>query len=281
VITAGGLRTVCQEARCPNAWECFARRTATFLILGDRCTRDCRFCNIASGPPRPVDPEEPRRVAEAAARLELDHVVVTAVTRDDLPDGGASHFAATIEAVRRRLPSAAIEVLVPDFGGDRAALAAVLAARPAVLNHNLETVARLYPLVRPQALYARSLALLAAVEGIPAKSGIMLGLGESTAEVRQALRDLHRAGCRILTLGQYLRPSPRHLPVARYVPPEEFARLGDEARAMGFSQVASAPLVRSSYRAGEFFRALRPPAISTGDPPPDGQGAAHAANTPR
>jgi len=260
LIAAGGLHTVCQEARCPNAWECFSRQTATFLILGGCCTRDCRFCNVPSGVPLPPDPDEPRRVAEAAGLLGLEHVVVTSVTRDDLPDGGASHFAAAIRAIRERLPSARVEVLIPDFAGDPKALATVVAAGPDVLNHNLETVARLYPRVRPQAGYRRSLELLERAgrldAALPTKSGLMLGLGETREEVLQAIGDLRRAGCRLLTLGQYLRPSPRHLPVTRYLPPEAFDLLKEQALAMGFDAVASAPLVRSSYRAGESFRTL-------------------------
>ncbi len=261
LIDSGRLRTVCQEAKCPNIWECFSHRTATFLIMGGRCTRNCGFCSVATGRPEPIDPGEPERVAEAAARMGLGYVVVTSVTRDDLADGGAAHFAATIRAIRRRTPAAEIEVLIPDLQGDGEALAAVLAAQPNVLNHNIESVPRLYPRVRPQADYRRSLEFLARAgemaPGIPTKSGLMLGLGEEPDEVRQTLQDLRAAGCRILTLGQYLQPSPQHLPVAAYVTPAEFEEWRAAALAMGFSEVASGPFVRSSYHAKESFRALK------------------------
>ena len=253
-LAARGLHTVCESARCPNLGECFGRGTATFLILGNTCTRDCRFCAVEHGRPEAVDAEEPRRVAEAAAMLGLRHVVVTSVTRDDLPDGGAGHFAATIGAIRELLPSARVEVLVPDFGGDWKALGVVMAARPAVLNHNVETVARLYPEVRPQAGYARSLELLRAGEmagEVITKSGFMVGLGESEQEVLELLRDLRGAGTQAVTIGQYLQPTRRHLAVAEYVRPEVFARYGAAAREMGFTYVMSGPLVRSSYHAGE------------------------------
>jgi lipoyl synthase len=257
LIESSRLHTVCQEARCPNIWECFSHRTATFLIMGERCTRNCRFCSVLSGVPEPLDPGEPARVAEAAARMELKYVVVTSVTRDDLPDGGAAHFAATIRAIHGRIPGVEIEVLIPDLQGDPAALRAVLEARPDVLNHNIETVPRLYPQVRPQADYRRSLELLRTAgdmaPSIPTKSGLMLGLGEAPEEVRQTLQDLRAHRCRLLTLGQYLQPSPEHLPVAAYVPPEEFERWRTVALDMGFSHVASAPFVRSSYHAGESF----------------------------
>jgi len=255
LIESGRLHTVCQEARCPNIWECFSHRTATFLIMGERCTRNCRFCSVHSGTPEALDPGEPGRVAAAAAEMGLKYVVVTSVTRDDLSDGGAAHFAATIRAIRERIPGAEIEVLIPDLQGDPAALRTVLDARPDVLNHNIETVPRLYPQVRPQADYRRSLELLRAAgaiaPSIPTKSGLMLGLGEEPEEVRQTLQDLRTHGCRFLTLGQYLQPSPEHLPVAAYVPPEEFERWRAAALAMGFTHVASAPFVRSSYHAGE------------------------------
>ena len=259
LIDGGRLHTVCQEAKCPNIWECFSHRTATFLIMGGRCTRNCRFCNVENGRPEPLDPDEPARVAEAAARMNLRYVVVTSVTRDDLADGGAAHFAAVIAAIRGRIPEAEIEVLIPDFQGDPAALHTVLQARPDVLNHNVETVPRLYPLVRPQADYRRSLELLRragrAAAGPPTKSGLMLGLGETAEELRAALNDLREAGCRILTLGQYLQPSPRHLPVARYVTPEEFAQWRRFALSIGFAEAASGPFVRSSYHAKESFEA--------------------------
>ena len=242
------LHTVCQEARCPNVVECFCRGTATFMILGDTCTRGCRFCAVRHGQPTPLDSDEPERVAEAAARMGLCHVVVTSVTRDDLPDGGAGQF-----ALRRRLPQATVEVLVPDFSGCCAALEAVLDAQPDVLNHNLETVPRLYPQVRPRADYHRSLGVLAWAKAraphIVTKSGLMLGLGERTVEVLDGFHDLRRIGCDLLTLGQYLQPTDCQLPVVRYVRPEEFEGYRDRAEALGFRGVAAGPLVRSSYRA--------------------------------
>ena len=257
LIEKGRLHTVCQEAKCPNIWECYAHQTATFLIMGSRCTRNCRFCSVAPGPPEPLDPQEPTRVAEAAARMGLRYAVVTSVTRDDLPDGGAAHFAATIRELRRLIPGTRVEVLIPDFQGDRSALLTVLAARPDVLNHNIESVPRLYPQVRPQADYLRSLALLKRARefdsGIATKSGLMLGLGEEAQEVRRTLQDLRAADCRILTLGQYLQPSPEHLPVIRYVTPEEFEDWRTSALQMGFAEVASGPFVRSSYHAGKSF----------------------------
>ena len=260
LIEKGGLHTVCQEAKCPNIWECYAHQTATFLIMGSRCTRNCRFCSVAPGPPEPLDPQEPARVAEAAARMGLRYAVVTSVTRDDLPDGGAAHFAATIRELRRLIPGTRVEVLIPDFQGDGSALLTVLAARPDVLNHNIESVPRLYPKVRPQADYLRSLALLKRARefdsGIATKSGMMLGLGEETPEVRRTLQDLRAADCRILTLGQYLQPTPEHLPVVRYVTPAEFEDWRTSALQMGFAEVASGPFVRSSYHAGESFNAL-------------------------
>lgn len=253
------LHTVCQEARCPNLAECFGRGTATFLLLGDRCTRGCRFCAIDHGRPVPPDPDEPQRVAEAAACLGLRHVVLTSVTRDDLPDGGAGHFAAAIQALRRCLPSAAVEVLIPDLGGSETALRVILDAQPKVLNHNVETVPRLYRAVRPGADYHRSLAVLARAKalrpGLVTKSGLMLGLGERTSEVIQVLRDLRQAGCDLLTLGQYLQPTDDQVPIVRYVSPEEFAAYGDKARAMGFRGVASGPLVRSSHHAEALWAA--------------------------
>ena len=245
------LHTVCQSARCPNLGECWGARTATFLILGNVCTRRCTFCAVSKGVPEPLDIDEPRHVAEAAFRLGLKHVVVTSVTRDDLPGGGAGHFADTIHAIRQRLPEASIEVLIPDFKGDASALAIVLDAEPDVLNHNLETVPRLYPTVRPGASYSGSLELLrrAADTGMLTKSGLMLGLGETTDEIRQVMLDLHGAGCKILTLGQYLQPTTSHLPVDRFVSPEGFAILKKESLSCGFRHVESGPLVRSSYMA--------------------------------
>ena len=260
LIEAGRLHTVCQEAKCPNIWECYSHRTATFLIMGGRCTRNCRFCSVSPGLPEPLDPDEPERVAEAVERMGLRYAVVTSVTRDDLPDGGAGHFAATLHEIRRRAPGVQIEVLIPDFQGNPAALDVVLRARPDVLNHNIETVPRLYPRVRPQADYRRSLELLRRAgeiaPGTPTKSGLMLGLGERPEEIRQTLLDLRAAGCRILTLGQYLQPSPEHLPVEAYVPPDDFENWRRDALEMGFSEVASAPFVRSSYHAKESFNAL-------------------------
>ncbi len=256
------LHTVCQEAKCPNIWECFSQRTATFLIMGSRCTRDCRFCSVAQGPTGPPDAAEPARVAAAARQMGLKYVVITSVTRDDLPDGGAVFFAQTIAEIQRQIPAAMIEVLIPDFQGDAHALKIVLNARPDVLNHNIETVPRLYARVRPQARYSRSLQLLRRVRkinpGLVTKSGLMLGLGESAAETRSTLKDLAHAGCHILTLGQYLQPSKAHLAVERFVAPEEFERWRKIAIEMGFLEVASGPFVRSSYHAKALYQALGP-----------------------
>ncbi len=253
LIKAGRLHTVCQEAQCPNQFECFSRRTATFLIMGSRCTRNCGFCSIDAGPSRPPDPEEPQRVAEAVRRMQLKYVVLTSVTRDDLADGGAAIFAATIDQVREKNPDSMIEVLIPDFQGAEEALQTVLRVGPDILNHNIETVPRLYPSVRPQAVYARSLELLRRVKlwqpSIPAKSGIMLGLGETRAEIRQTLEDLYLHGCTLVTIGQYLQPTKMHLPVERFVTPQEFEQWKERAVDIGFSKVASGPFVRSSYRA--------------------------------
>lgn len=251
------LHTVCESARCPNHWECWSRGTATFMIGGDHCTRACRFCAVTTAKPLPLDPDEPRRVAEATHRLRLRHVVITAVARDDLPDGGADHFRRTIEAVRERNPGTVIEVLTPDFNGDPDAVATVLSARPEIFNHNLETVRRLTPAVRHRATYDRSLRVLELARRLArgplwTKSGLMLGLGETAEEVLGALRDLRAVGCDIVTLGQYLRPTPAHLPVVEYVPPDRFAWYGEQARALGFRHVASAPMVRSSYHADDF-----------------------------
>jgi lipoic acid synthetase len=252
------LNTVCEEARCPNLGECFSRGTATVMLLGDRCTRRCGYCSVETGRPSPPDPGEPERVAEAAARLRLRYVVLTSVNRDDLPDGGAAHFAATVRAVRRALPEAGIEVLTPDFKGDPEALATVLAAGPTVFNHNIETVPRLFPHLRPQGRYAVSLAVLRTARelqpDVPTKSGLMLGLGETDDEVRGVLADLRASSVSILTLGQYLRPTREHEPVSRYRTPDEFARLGDEARGLGFPTVYSGVFVRSSYNAEEVYR---------------------------
>jgi lipoic acid synthetase len=252
-----GLQTVCQHARCPNRMECYAQLTATFMILGDVCTRACRFCSVKKGKPRPVDPDEPRRVAEAARALGLRHVVITCVTRDDLPDGGAAHFAQTVAAVRQAT-GATVEVLPSDFAGDMAAVDRLIAAAPEVYNHNTETVPRLFSAVRGRrADYRRTLAMFgrirAAHPAIALKTGLMLGLGETVEELLDTLADLQQAGCRMLTLGQYLQPSPAQLPAARYVPPEEFDQLGQFARRIGFQQVASGPLVRSSYHAARML----------------------------
>ena len=253
------LDTVCRAAHCPNQCECFGHGTAAFLILGPVCSRNCTFCAVDSGTPAPVDEDEPERVAEAVARLKLRHVVVTSVTRDDLYDGGAKHFARTITAIRRRC-AAVVEVLTPDFQGSEAAFDTVIEARPDIFNHNIETVPRLYPAVRPQADYARSLAALRYVKGIGGgirtKSGMMVGVGEERHEVLHACRDLRAAGCDILTIGQYLRPSPRHLAIDRFVTPEEFDDFRREALAMGFLSVASGPFVRSSYNAREVYEAI-------------------------
>lgn len=249
-----GLQTVCEHARCPNRMECYAHSTATFMILGDTCTRGCRFCSVSRGRPREVDPDEPRRVAEASRRLGLRHVVMTSVTRDDLADGGAAHFVACIRAVREAT-GASVEVLTPDFRYDPAAIHLVADEAPEVFNHNAETVPRLYRQVRgPQAVYRGTLSLLRRVRTrnprIKVKSGLMLGMGESRGELLDVLADLLDHGCQYLTLGQYLQPDPiRYLPVVRYLPPEEFAELGQLARRLGFLRVASGPFVRSSYHA--------------------------------
>jgi len=254
------LNTVCEEARCPNLGECFSRGTATFMLLGDRCTRRCGYCSVSTARPLPPDPEEPLRVAEAAARLRLRYVVLTSVARDDLRDGGAATFAATVRAVRNALPGARVEVLTPDFRGDDSALAVVLATAPDVFNHNIETVPRLFPRVRAQGDYARSLALLAGVKrrapGQVTKSGFMVGLGEDDAEIGAVLRDLRAVGVDIVTLGQYLRPTREHLPVDRYVPPEGFRRYEQDARALGFPVVYSGVFVRSSFNAEERAQTL-------------------------
>jgi lipoic acid synthetase len=250
-----GLHTVCEEAHCPNIGECFAQGTATFLILGDVCTRGCRFCAVAKGQPLALDQEEPERVARAVARLGLRHAVITSVTRDDLPDGGASIFAEVIRKIHAYLPGCSVEVLIPDFQGSAEALRLVLAAGPEVLNHNIETVPRLYPQVRPGAIYARSLELLRRAKDLApdvrTKSGLMVGLGEDGDEVLATLRDLRTVGCDMVTIGQYLQPSGWHLPMARFYRLEEFAALQAAALRLGFAHVESGPLVRSSYHAHE------------------------------
>ncbi len=252
------LHTVCEEARCPNVGECWNRGTATFMILGDVCTRACGFCAVKTGlPGRPPDPEEPRRVAEAVVRMGLRHAVITSVNRDDRPDGGASLFAAVIREIRARAPACAVEVLIPDFKGDWRALGIVIDARPDVLNHNTETVPRLYRHVRPGARFERSLELLRRSKeaGVLTKSGIMVGLGEEWDEVLEAVRAIRGAGTDVLTVGQYLRPSLQHLPVLRYYTPDEFQRIKELALALGFRHVESGPLVRSSYHAEEHVAA--------------------------
>ncbi len=255
------LVTVCEEARCPNRHECWSAGTATFMILGDTCTRRCGFCAIATGKPKTVEADEPRRLAEAAAAMKLGHVVITSVARDDLPDQGAGQFARCIAAVKGRLPGSSVEVLTPDFRNDEACLRTVLDAKPEVFNHNLETVRRLSPAVRPSARYDRSLAVLKAAGQLSAdvmtKSGMMLGLGETDDEIETALIDLRAAGVRLLTLGQYLRPTPEHLPVVRYVHPDEFAKWGNRAIELGFAHAASTPFARSSHHAAEALAAAR------------------------
>jgi lipoic acid synthetase len=257
LLDAGCLHTVCEDADCPNIGECFAGKTCTFMILGNVCTRNCRFCAIVPGRPLAVDPGEPKAVASAARRLGLRHVVVTSVTRDDLADGGAGHFAATIRAVHDKMPEATVEVLIPDFLGNIDSLHQVIDAEPDVINHNVETVPRIYPSVRPQALYSRSLALLHGIcefgSGILSKSGFMLGLGETNGEAIEVMEDLRAAHCDILTLGQYLSPSPFHHPVVEYIHPDTFKALEKIGYDMGFIEVNAGPLVRSSYHADTIF----------------------------
>lgn len=255
------LHTVCQEAQCPNQFECFSEGTATFMILGERCTRNCRFCAVDHKPLGPPDPEEPARVAEAVGILQLRYAVVTSVTRDDLGDGGASIFAETIGAIREKREKTLVEVLIPDLQGETAALKTVIDAAPDVLNHNIETVERLYSTVRPEAIYERSLDLFRQVKQLNpsqvTKSGIMLGLGETRDELYKTWDDLLEAGCDILTMGQYLQPSKEHLSVDRFVTPEEFDELQAQAIERGFTGVASGPFVRSSYQAEKLFRKVR------------------------
>ncbi len=251
------LHTVCESAKCPNHWECWSKGTATFMIAGDRCTRACGFCAVTTAKPLALEADEPARVAEATRRMRLRHVVITAVARDDLADGGAEHFRQTIEEVRQLNPGIVIEVLVPDFNDRDDAIEIVLAANPHIFNHNLETVRRLTPSVRSRATYDRSLSVLGKVKArrgnsMYTKSGLMLGLGETREELFSAMEDLRREGCDILTLGQYLQPTIKHLPVAEFVSPETFAEYGEHARRMGFVHVASGPMVRSSYHADEF-----------------------------
>ncbi|HWF62811.1 MAG TPA: lipoyl synthase [Nitrospira sp.] len=245
------LHTICEEAGCPNRWECWNARTATFLILGDICTRRCHYCSVETGRPLPVDEREPGRVAEAVRALGLRHVVITSVNRDELPDGGAWVFAETIRQTRRLNPACTIEVLIPDFEGDATALTTVCAEKPEILNHNIETVRRLFPSIRPQGKYQRSIELLAKAkqQGMKTKSGLILGMGETLDEAREVMRDLRTLDCDIITIGQYLQPTRDHLPIARFCDPSEFVLLKEEGLAMGFTHVESGPLVRSSYHA--------------------------------
>jgi len=258
LVKTEGLHTVCQEARCPNQFECFGRGTATFLLMGERCTRNCRFCAVTHAGTRPLDPDEPVKIARTVRAMGLTYVVLTSVTRDDLPDGGAGHFARTIDAIRKLCPGTLVEVLIPDLQGNKDALEVLCQHTPPVLNHNIETVAGLYPEVRPQAYYGRSLELLNNVKvinpNIITKSGLMLGLGETRQEIEKTMADIRETGCELLTLGQYLQPTAAHLAVHRYVPPEEFDTFRDTALKIGFSAVAAGPHVRSSYQAEKLYR---------------------------
>ncbi len=261
LVRAHKLSTVCEEANCPNIGECWDKRHATFMIMGDTCTRACAFCNVATGLPGPLDPDEPERVADAVAKLGLNHVVVTSVDRDDLFDGGAEHFARTIRAIRATAPETTIEVLTPDFLRKEGALEIVVAAKPDVFNHNLETVPSKYLSVRPGARYFHSLRLLQRAKELDptifTKSGVMVGLGEERSEILQMMDDMRSADVDFLTIGQYLQPTPKHHPVIRFVPPEEFADYGDIGRVKGFLLVSSSPLTRSSHHAGDDFARLR------------------------
>ena len=256
------VHTVCQEAQCPNIWECFSRKTATFMIMGDHCTRNCRFCAVSNGPNRFPDPEEPFRIVRMVQNLSLNYVVITSVARDDLPDGGASFFVRAVKEIRRKVPHVLIELLIPDFQGNKDALRSIVEVRPDVLNHNIETVSRLYTIVRPEAAYRRSLDLLKHVatfdSTIVTKSGLMLGLGEQPDEILDALKDLLDAGCQLVTIGQYLQPTKAHLPVERYIPPNEFDNWRNVALEMGFAEVASGPFIRSSYHAKQLYQAVKP-----------------------
>jgi lipoic acid synthetase len=248
-----GLHTICEEARCPNVWECWNARTATFLILGDICTRRCHYCAVTTGRPLALDREEPLRVAEAVQALGLRHVVITSVNRDELEDGGAEVFAETIRQIRHSIPTCTIEVLIPDFEGNYSALQAIVQERPEIVNHNIETVRRLFPSIRPQGKYDRSIELLDRAKrlGARTKSGLIVGMGETLEEARDVMCDLRAAGCDIMTIGQYLQPTKHHLPVNRFYHPDEFAALKEEGLAMGFHHVESGPLVRSSYHAAQ------------------------------
>ena len=253
VVDRLGLHTICEEARCPNIWECWNSRTATFLILGDICTRRCHYCSVTTGRPQAVDHEEPFRVAQAVQAMRLKHAVVTSVNRDELDDGGASLFAETIRQIRLVNPACTVEVLIPDFEGKAAALQAVADMRPDILNHNIETVERLFPGIRPQGKYRRSIELLGRARqmGLTTKSGLIAGMGETADEIKQVMRDLRSVGCEILTIGQYLQPTKAHLPVARFYHPDEFAQFKEMGLALGFRHVESGPLVRSSYHAAD------------------------------
>lgn len=253
VVDRLGLHTICEEARCPNIWECWNSRTATFLILGDICTRRCHYCSVTTGRPQAVDYEEPFRVAQAVQAMRLKHAVVTSVNRDELDDGGAALFAETIRQIRLVNPSCTVEVLIPDFEGNQTALQVVADARPDILNHNIETVERLFPSIRPQGKYRRSIQLLERAKGLglTTKSGLIAGMGETADEIRQVMRDLRSVECEVLTIGQYLQPTKAHLPVARFYHPEEFAQFKEEGVSLGFRHVESGPLVRSSYHASE------------------------------
>ena len=260
IVEQHGLHTICSSGRCPNQAECWSRRTATFMILGDVCTRGCRFCATATGHPLPPEADEPHRVAESVRLMQLKYVVVTSVTRDDLPDGGAAHWAATVKAIREVNPDTKIELLIPDLDARPELLATVTASQPDIIGHNIETVERLTPAVRARAKYRTSLETLRLLgeQGATTKSGLMVGLGESSEEVLQTLRDLREAGVKLVTIGQYLQPTPAHYPVAGYVTPEQFEAYRQQALAMGFSYCASAPLVRSSYLAEEALKSVEP-----------------------
>jgi len=261
ILQKRNLRTVCQEARCPNQWECFSKNTATFLLLGSVCTRNCRFCSVAPGEPLAEDMLEPMKVAEAAKELGLKYVVLTSVTRDDLDDGGANVFVKTIQELKKRIKTIRIEVLIPDFNGDENALKAIVAAQPDVISHNMETILRLYSSIRPKASYHQSLYIIQKIKElnpkIVRKTGIMLGLGETRAEVIGLLQETHNASCQFLTIGQYLQPDPKAVPVERYIPPAEFEELKTIAQHIGFQQVASGPFVRSSYEAQALYAARK------------------------
>ena len=256
LVKREGLHTVCEEAGCPNIYECWEDREATFLIGGDQCTRRCDFCQIDTGKPEPLDRDEPRRVAESVRTMQLRYATITGVARDDLPDGGAWLYAETVRQIHKLQPGCGVELLIPDFNADPAQLAEVFSSRPEVLAHNVETVPRIFKRIRPGFRYERSLDVItqARAAGLVTKSNLILGMGEERAEISQALRDLHEAGCELVTITQYLRPTPRHHPVERWVKPEEFVELREEAERIGFAGVMSGPLVRSSYRAGRLYR---------------------------